>query len=121
MFELHPNQGIADIHARVRLDLLDGYRTFGVFVDGHREGTARVRLRYNVDNLGSRQEGFFFDDDRAVQMLAALRGKVDSLRFQYARHAFVDGCRRVDIRAFADPQSHHFTGAAADDQNVALL
>ena len=75
-FEVHTDQRSADIKSGVGFDLLQRDGVFERIVRDRGKRSARLWLRHNIHYLGVRP-GVSLSDYRAVQVLAALRGKVN--------------------------------------------
>ena len=89
-------------------------------VAGRCKGAAGFRLRHDVHDFCVR-DGFMFNDNRAVQVLAALGGNVDALCAENALEPFVDGFPDLGDGVAADLVAQGFAGAAADDYNIAFF
>ena len=74
---MHPNQGAADIQAADRPDMLHRDRVIKPLPCRCGKGAARLGLRQDIDRLIAVFFGRLpFDNQRAVEMLAALRGEI---------------------------------------------
>ena len=120
LFEVHTDERAADIETCVCADLLNGNGIFEMCVCRGSEGTACLGLGNNVNDIC---EGncCFFDDDRAVQMFAALGCDEDSLGGKYARKSFEDSFCGFGAGSASDLMTANLAGGTADDDDVAFF
>lgn len=121
--DMHADERAADIDAGFRfgLDILDQNRMVERLVgDGAERATRMIGLRDCVDLIEAIMfKAFLLDDQRAVQMLAALCGEEDPRRLQYRLGAFEQVRRHIHGRMGADLLAEHLAGRASDDENIA--
>ena len=101
LFEVHADERAANIKTRICFDLLHSHRTLEVCVSRGGKGAACLGLGNNVHDL-SKRNCFLFHDDRAVEMLTALRRDVNALFVKYR------GKTRVMCRAYLGPWLRYF-------------
>ena len=116
--QVHADQGTADVKPGVRADLLEDDRlTEGAICRGG-EGAARFRLRNDIDPVVRVLHGGALDDDRAVQMLTALRGKIDSFRIKDRGERQINDLSSLGRRKAPDRVPEHLARRTADDDDV---
>ena len=116
---MHPDEGAADVEARIGPDMLDGYGGLERLVAGGRERPARLGLRDNVHDFGVR-DGLVLDDDGTVQVLAALCGDIDAARCEDSMERFENDLARFGYGMTPELLSECLACAATDDDNLAL-
>ena len=80
-FQMHADKSTADVEAGVRLDMLDGDCMFKGSVAGRCERATSLGLRNHVHDFSAWDCGMF-NDNRTVQVFAALRCNVDAQRLE---------------------------------------
>ena len=119
---MHPDQGAADIHARVGADLLHRHRVFEVLPAGGGPAAARMGTGHDAHFLPAVLLcGFPLKDDGAVQMLTALRRQPNALFRQHRRSARVQRPGGFYAGILADVTAHHLTGRAAHHEHISLF
>ena len=97
----------------------DGVRKRRVRRSGKR--AARLGLGNDVDRLKAITHGrFFFQNNGAVEVLAALGGQVQAVLLRRCVQFVKNDFGRVRGRVRADFLPQHFAGRAAHDQNIPL-
>ena len=120
LFEVHTDERTTDIETCVCADLFNSNRIFEMCVCRGSEGAACLGLRNNVDDI-CKGNCRFFDDDRAVQMFAALCRDEDSLGGKYARKSLKDGFRGFGAGGASDLVTANLAGGTADDDDIAFF
>jgi len=114
---VHADQRAADVKSGVGVYLFERHGMAERFVRGRRKRAARLGLRQDVDDLAVRHS-LVLHDQRAVQMLAALGGKIHAHGRKYAGEPSEDGVRHLRRRPAADLMAHARARAAADDDDL---
>ena len=86
--QMHTDQGAADVHTGVGPDMLHSHRGLEIVPGSCGEGTSGLGLGVDVYRLIAVLAGTgCLDDQRTVQMLAALGGQEDPLFLQKGKAA----------------------------------
>ena len=119
VLQVHPDQRAADVQSRIRANLFDDDGIFRRAVGERRERAARLGLRHDRDDLKPAAFGKrAFDHERAVQMFAALRGKIDAAFFERRRDRRKRRLRRVETGIFSDMSAGHLRRRTPDDEDL---
>ena len=104
---MHTDHGIADIEAGIGLYKLDRDRVIHRLVDRRRERAACFRARADADDLITKfLGGRTLHDQGTVEVLAALRRKVETALVQDRQDLVDNGFCRLRRRALTDLLPH---------------
>ena len=107
---MHTDQRAADVQTGVRHDRLDQHGIAEIRPCGHGKRAARVYLRHGVYDLKAvRLRDIALDDQRAVEMLAALHRERDAARLQNGIDARKRSLCGLEARALADARADQLT------------
>lgn len=120
--KVHSDESKTDVYTCVSRNAFNCRRGIELSPDLCRPGATRVGMWHNAD-LGKviLLKALVLDDQRAVEMLAALRGEVYSLFVKNGLYSREDslGSFRRGILAYSS--AGNLGGRAADDEDIALL
>ena len=120
VLQMHTDQGVADIHAGMGTDGLHGNRRFKVFPYGGGKGTAGVGMRYDGDRLPAvALGGGSLNDQSAVEMLTALRGKINAALAPQRQQPVYNGFCGFKAAVFTDVLADDLAGRAAYHKYIA--
>ena len=117
---MHADQGSADVEPCIRLDMLECDGGLEICVAGRRKGASCFGLWDDVYDFCVR-DGFVFDDDSSIQVLAALRCDINALSSENALDTFIDGFSDLGNGMATDLVAQGFAGAATDDYDIAFF
>ena len=120
LFQVHSDEGEADVKTRVGLDLLHDNGVTEAFVRLGGKGTACLGLRYNVHGLG-KGYGSALGNDGAVKVLAALDGEEQTLAFGVIVESLEYFPGNGEIGIGADFRANDLAGGAADNDDAAFF
>ena len=120
LLQVHPDERPADVQPGVRTDVFDRDGIGEGVIGGRCEGAARLGLRHDIDDVhtGDRRA---LRDQRAVQMLAALRREEDPAGLQLRVNRVKNDVCHFGTGVRADAAAADLTGGAADDHELPLV
>ena len=121
-FQVHANQGAANIQSRISANLLHCHRVLHGCINCRGKRAAGVNLRHCVDNLIALTAGNFpLYNQSSIQVLTALRRQRNSLFLQNRIDSLQHCLGDLQTAAFSNVDTGNFTGAASNHQQLSFF